>query len=146
MPWRWGQREGLVGSILPYSTGEVLGETSSPGQVKKIASRHDHAKIERGLMLMQELLELLHQAARSQIAIDRKFASALPEQIWCKIYYAHWGKIMKLCIPRHGKCGKEGIHLINHYSWLLKRQRNCTRKVWFCCVFKCTCNQWTRHF
>jgi len=33
MPWNFGEREGLVGSILSCLTGEVLGETGSPEQV-----------------------------------------------------------------------------------------------------------------
>jgi len=60
-----GKREGLVGSISSYITGEVLGDTSSPGQVNKIASWHDYAKIERVSMLIQEILEQLYQAVRS---------------------------------------------------------------------------------
>jgi len=50
--------EGLVGSILSCNTGEVLGETSSPGQVTKNASRHDNADIERVLVPIQERIKL----------------------------------------------------------------------------------------
>jgi len=35
MPWNFGEREGLVGSILSYLAGEVPGETGSPEQVNK---------------------------------------------------------------------------------------------------------------
>jgi len=56
--------KGLVGSILSYSTGEVLADTSSPGQAHKITSWHDHAKIERGLVLIQELFRLLNQVVQ----------------------------------------------------------------------------------
>jgi len=66
MPWIFDERECPVGSILSYSTGEVLGETSSPGQDNKIASWHDHGEIERESMLMQEIFKSLHQAVQSQ--------------------------------------------------------------------------------
>jgi len=47
MPWIFDEREGPVGSISSYNTGEVRGETSSPGRVS---------------MLMQEIFKPLHQA------------------------------------------------------------------------------------
>jgi len=56
MPWNFGEREGPVRSILSYITGEVPGETGSPGQENKIASRHKNAEIERVLMLIQEVI------------------------------------------------------------------------------------------
>jgi len=62
MPWIFDEREGPVGSISSYNTGEVRGETSSPGQENKIASWHDHAEMKQVSMLMQEIFKPLHQA------------------------------------------------------------------------------------
>jgi len=97
MPWRLGKREGPVGSISPYITGEVLGGTSSPGQVNKIAKQARQRYKTACVTAVAGTIGTIAPGCVSQnYRLTENLANASPEQIWCKPVCAQRKEMTKL--------------------------------------------------
>jgi len=141
MPWNFGEREGPVGSILPYFTGEVPGETGSPGQENKLQHSMTMLKFERMLVRGRKYTSHCTRLRSLEIEIDKRPERALPDQIQCKTNYVHWWKIAKAESSTSWKAQKEKSELINQHWLSQERKQQCWKKSLSRRVFKITCMQ-----
>jgi len=108
MPSNFGEREGLIGSILSYFTREVPGETGSLVQ-KQIEARHSVA-MNRTLVLIQETSRLLYQVAQFESR-----SCFFVFKLTCMVWLGHFGK-NKIVIRSKRPCVSVMLKCVTFYN------------------------------
>jgi len=114
-----GEGEGSVGDVLLYDTGEVLGETSSPGQ-KWITDYNltVRSNLCAEIVLTAEAIMKLCKAMKPKLALSEGTESLVTFPNLCMRNCTHLPEIAKVRIFVKGGRGKEGPMRTNqNHAW-----------------------------